>query len=269
MQRIKLGGDEGARQRAKDARAAVGDGGDPIAEKKAFVVSQNVADLVENYISRHAMTKRTGPAIARRLRYNIASQIGAVKLSELHRRDITKCLDRIKDRGADIEANRVFEDVRAMVRWARGRGDLDLNIMDGMRKPSETNERDRVLSAEETKTMWNALHDADMRESTRRIIRLCLVTAQRVGEVSGMTFDELDLDEKSWTIPARRSKNGREHAVPLSDMAINIIKEQIAATEEQARRKNAPCLRASFLHHAALGHRWLARPPPRQSKRPR
>lgn len=234
---IKLGGDEGARQRAKDARAAVGDGGDPIAEKKALAISQNVADLIENYISRHAMTKRTGPAIARRLRYNIASQIGPVKLSELHRRDITRCIDSIKDRGAHIEANRVFEDVRAMVRWARSRGDLDVNLVEGMRKPSMTVERDRVLSADEIRTVWAALPDADMRDSTRRVIALCLVSGQRVGEVCGMMLEEIDLDKKTWTIPVERSKNKRAHVVPLSELAVDIISEQIAAAKAQARRK--------------------------------
>ena len=82
------------------------------------------------------------------------------------------------------------------------------------------------FDADEIRTMWSALPDADMRESTRRIIRLCLVTAQRVGEVAGMTREEIDFDQKLWTIPAARSKNGREHVVPLSDMAIDIINEQ-------------------------------------------
>ena len=114
-----------AREKAREARGEIGEGNDPLIEKRAQAASQTVSDLVENYVARHASTKRTGPAIARRLRFNVTSQIGGIKLSELHRRDITRCLDAIKDRGADIEANRVFEDVRAMVRWARGRGDLD------------------------------------------------------------------------------------------------------------------------------------------------
>ena len=134
-----------AREKAREARGEIGEGIDPLVEKRAQAASQTVSDLIENYVARHASTKRTGPAIARRLRYNVASQIGGIKLSELHRRDITRCLDAIKDRGADIEANRVFEDIRAMVRWARGRGDLDVNLIEGMRKPSETVERDRVL----------------------------------------------------------------------------------------------------------------------------
>ncbi len=116
---LPLGGDKGARQRARDTRADVGDGRDPVADKKAVAASQAVRDLVDNYIARHASTKRSGDEIARRLRKNVSDVIGDVKLSELHRRDLTRCIDAVKDRGAHVEANRLFEDLRAMVRWAR------------------------------------------------------------------------------------------------------------------------------------------------------
>jgi integrase len=77
-----------------------------------------------------------------------------------------------------------------------------------------------------------------MRESTRRILRLCLITGQRVGEIAGMTRDELDLDERRvWTIPPARSKNKREHVVPLAEMAVHIIREQLAAADALAERK--------------------------------
>jgi integrase len=226
-----------ARERARGTRAEVGEGNDPVAAKRAVAASMTVHDLVENYVVRHASTKRTADAIARRLRKNVSEAIGGIKVADLHRRDLTRVIDAIKDRGANIEANRVFEDLRAMVRWARGRGDLDENLMEGMRKPSEAVERDRVLSADEIRTMWEALTTADMRESTRNIIRLCLVTGQRVGEVCGMTRNEIDLDIGVWVIPAARSKNKREHVVPLPSLAIDIIREQLEADEELADRK--------------------------------
>jgi integrase len=226
-----------ARERALEARGQVEAGHDPRDTMGGQAASQTVADMVDNYIARHASTKRSGDEIARRLKKNVSEVIGTVKLSELHRRDITKAIDAVKDRGAHVEANRLFEDVRAMVRWARGRGDLDSNIVEGMRKPTEVVERDRVLTDEEIRTMWTALADADMRESTRRIVRLCLVTGQRVGEVSGMARAEVDLKEALWTIPADRSKNKREHRVPLSDMAVGIIRDQFADAEALAGRK--------------------------------
>ena len=52
-----------------------------------------------------------------------------------------------------------------------------------------------------------------------------------------MTLDEIDFDAKIWTIPVERSKNKRAHVVPLSDVAVDIIREQMAAAEAQARRK--------------------------------
>jgi integrase len=50
-----------------------------------------------------------------------------------------------------------------------------------------------------------------------------LLTGQRRGEIGGMRWDEIDLDTKTWTLPAARAKNNREHVVPLSDAAIAIL----------------------------------------------
>lgn len=240
-----------AREAARSLRGQVQGGADPAADKRAQRASLSVFDLVESYLTRAVADRRSVDEIARRLRKNVSGKgadgkmlegasagcIGDVKLSELHRRDLTKCIDEIVDRGAGTEANRVFEDLRAMIRWARGRGDIDQNLTEGMRRPTVTTERERFLSAEEIKTVWDALPDADMRESTRRIVRLCLVTGQRVGEVSGASRAELSEDLSLWTIPAARSKNKQEHTVPLSEMAIGIIRAQLAEVEALAQRK--------------------------------
>jgi integrase len=225
-----------ARQAAREARAEVGEGKDPAAEKRALEAALTVRDLVENYIARQASQRRSSKEIARRLRRNVSAVIGHIRLSELHKRDITRSIDAVKDRGAHVESNRVFEDLRAMLRWARGRGDLDSNITEGMRRPTETTERDRVLTPDEIATLWLTLPAAAMQESTRRVLRLLLLTGQRNGEVCGMTREELDLERALWTIPAARSKNGREHVVPLSGMALEIIREQLSDVDALAER---------------------------------
>jgi integrase len=223
-----------ARQKARDARVTVSEGNDPHADRRAEETAQRVRDLVENYIARRAAAQRSCKEIARRLRKNVAGVIGDLKLSELHRRDLTRCIDLVKDRGAPIEANRVFQDLRAMIRWARGRGDLDHNLMEGMQPPSDAVTRDRVLTPDEIRTFWTKLAGAVMEEGTRRILRLCLVTSARVGEVAGLVASELDLERQVWKIPAARSKNKLEHLLPLSDLAIEIIKHQIADTRKAA-----------------------------------
>jgi hypothetical protein len=61
----------------------------------------------------------------------------------------TGYIDPIIARGRPVEASRVFEDFRAALRWAVGRGDLDHNPIDGMAKPSASRPRERVLSNDE------------------------------------------------------------------------------------------------------------------------
>jgi integrase len=155
--------------------------------------------------------------------------IGHIPLGELHRRDVTRVIDaKIED--APITARRVFEDVRAMVRWAVARGDLDHSPIDGLRGPAISKARTRVLTDSEIKAVWHNLYD--QRPDVGRVVRFCLVTGQRVGEVAGLTANELDLPNAVWNIPASRSKNGHSHSVPLTPLALSIITE---CTEERGR----------------------------------
>jgi integrase len=58
-----------------------------------------------------------------------------------------------------------------------------------------------------------------------RALEFAILTAARNGEVRGATFDEFDFDAKVWTVPAGRMKASREHRVPLSDRAVEIVAE--------------------------------------------
>ncbi|WLR98613.1 tyrosine-type recombinase/integrase [Shinella sumterensis] len=57
-----------------------------------------------------------------------------------------------------------------------------------------------------------------------RALELCVLTAARSGEVRGAAWPEIDLKAKLWTIPAIRTKPGKEHRVPLSDQAVTLLK---------------------------------------------
>ena len=93
--------------------------------------------------------------------------------------------------------------------------------------------------------IWRGLPNAMPRSTQcQRIIKLCLLTAQRVGEVAGIVASELDLDAREWRLPGSRTKNGHPHVVPLSDLAIEIIKEAI----EENTRDNAEGCRPELLH---------------------
>jgi integrase len=170
------------------------------------------------------------------LRRDVLPVIGHIPLDELHRRDVTRVIDnKIED--APITARRVFEDVRAMVRWAVARGDLDHNPIDGLRGPAISKPRTRTLTDSEIKAVWHDLYE--QRPDVGRVVRFCLVTGQRVGEVTGLTASELDLPNAVWNIPAERSKNGHPHSVALTPLALSILAE---CTEERRRSLLTPSL---------------------------
>ncbi len=68
-------------------------------------------------------------------------------------------------------------------------------------------------------------------------LRFTILTAARTGEVLGADWNEIDLDRKVWTVPASRMKAGREHRVPLSDAALEILEQQrLSWFEVEGRR---------------------------------
>ena len=71
------------------------------------------------------------------------------------------------------------------------------------------------------RTIWYALPEhGDYRD----LIRLLVLTGQRLREVANLSWDEIDLDKAIITLPPSRTKNHREHVVPLSAPALEILK---------------------------------------------
>jgi integrase len=222
-----------ARGRALEARGHVDAGKDPrLVLAGQAAAGTTVEQVVDAYLADpEKASMRSKTEVERRLRRNVLPAIGSVKISELRRRDVRNVTDPILRRGAKVEATRVFEDVRAVIRWAVHQEYLEANPIDGMLKPAEATSADRVLSDDEIRILWDGLPVALARSvQCQRIVRLCLVTAQRVGEVSGMLRSELDLKAREWRLPGARTKNGHAHVVPLSELAISIIKETLAET---------------------------------------
>jgi integrase len=212
-----------ARGAALEARAQVEAGADPRRSHRT-----TVATLIASYLDKHVRPNlRTADDVEGRFNYNALPIIGNIPLADLHRRDINRVIDPILTRGRPISANHVFQDLRAMLRWAVARGDLDRNPMDGMTTPAPTRSRERVLTDAEIAKLWAAIpmQSADC----QRIVKLCLITAQRVGEVTGMTRSELDLKAREWRLPGSRTKNKHPHTIPLSDMALAVIDEALGA----------------------------------------
>jgi integrase len=221
-----------ARTLALEARGDVEEGNDPRRTLKVAdaAAQMAVADLIGSYLEKHVRPNlKSARHMELRLAANVTPIIGGIRLADLHRRDINRVLDPIIKRNSPTAARLVFQDLRAMLRWAVQRGDLDRNPIEGMSRPADNGPRERVLSDDEIHTLWTGLPEALAKSVTcQRIICLCLVTGQRVGEIAGMGRDELDLAGRAWSLPGSRTKNGHGHLVPLSDLALTIINEALA-----------------------------------------
>jgi integrase len=79
-----------------------------------------------------------------------------------------------------------------------------------------------ALPYAEMPDFWKAL--SKQSGTAAQALRFTILTAARTGEVIGATWDEIDLEENVWTIPAERMKAGNEHRVPLSDATVAILK---------------------------------------------
>jgi len=148
-----------ARGKALEARGHVEAGQDPrLVLAGQAAAGMTVAALVDAYLADPEKAElRSKSEIERRLKKNVIPIIGEIKLAELRRRDLRNVTDAILKRGSRVEATRVFEDARAMVRWAVQNEYLDVNPLDGMDKPAEATSSNRVLSDDEISTLWNGL----------------------------------------------------------------------------------------------------------------
>jgi integrase len=122
----------------------------------------------------------------------------------------------IKSRGAAIQSNRTLEIIRKLFNWAIGEELVEANPCDHIPKLSPENQRTRVLSDDEIRTLWTSLDGRP--PLVAAAYRLMLATGQRSIEVLGARHEEIGADGW-WTIPAGRVKNKTEHRVWLNEMA--------------------------------------------------
>jgi integrase len=143
-------------------------------------------------------------------------------LHDIDRKAVADCLNELVAKRGAATANRARASLSGFFRWAMGNGLADANPVVGTNIAPESGPRERALDDDELADIWRACQDTDY----GRIIRLLVLTGQRRQEVAGMADSEIDLPRRLWTLPGERTKNRREHTVPLSGAALTVIASQ-------------------------------------------
>ena len=97
----------------------------------------------------------------------------------------------------------------------------------GLGRQTQSTEHHEYLPYERMGEFWKVLKANE--SNVTRILELIVLTAARSGEARGARWGEVDLGNATWTIPAVRMKKGREHRVPLSLAAIDVLRRARAA----------------------------------------
>jgi integrase len=137
-------------------------------------------------------------------------------LPEITRADIRAVLDHAK--GKVATRRNIFAVLRRLFRWAISQGDLDRSPLEGMEPPPLPQSRDRVLADWELRLVFLAA--AKEEGPFAPLVRMLIITGQRLKELAGARWDELDRDLALLRIPAVRAKNRRATDVPLSQTVI-------------------------------------------------
>ena len=235
---------EAARTQAFEILARARRGEDPAAEKQAQRRAETFAELADLYLARHATKKRDGGARDRAILEREFRQWRHLPAASIRRRDVLRVLDAIKDRGAGVAANRALACIRKVFAFGVEREMVEVNPAAKIRRPTDEHSRERVLKDAELKALWEATEPED--RETRALVRLLLLTGQRTGETKAMRWADVDQEEALWTIPATVSKNGKEHAVPLSPAVTAILADL---------RAHATCAPCAFPSDSGSGHR--------------
>ncbi len=212
-----------ARAEAERLLLAVATGADPQAEKLAkrrIDTDLGFARYSERYLAdygRRHWRPRTWAAVESNIRRFALPVLANKPITSITRSDLIKVFDGLPPQSPALPRN-LFAHLRRLFSWAEERGDLDRSPFTGMRSPPSVQSRERVLSDEEVRIVWSATNAQTGHFST--IVRLLLLTGQRRDEVAGIRWDELDRTSALWRLPGARTKNARDHQVPLTSACI-------------------------------------------------
>lgn len=215
-----------ARELAREAQRKVAKGGDPVVEKRTAREVLTFGELAESHLENHAKpTKRSWAEDERRLNADLLPKWRTRPAVEVTADDLLAVLNAKLRNGAPVAANRVRALVSRIYTFGAEQrlAPPAANPVIGVKKPTKETTRDRVLTDEEIRRIWDAC--ATQNPYVCAWFRLRLVTAQRGGELLQMRWSDIDPKSHFWTIPAEFVKNAHGHRVYLSATARALFKD--------------------------------------------
>lgn len=230
-----------ARARARKARLQLLDGLDPIEEKRktraatalSSARAMSFARSASEYLASHS-DKWRSPKSRRFFEFNMKTYanpvLGELSVAGIDTTLVMKVIEPLWWTKT-VTASRLRGQIEAVLDWARVRGyrtgDNPAKWRGHLDKllPSKSAKKVEHLAALPYSDMAAFITDLRTKDGiAARALEFTILTAARTGEVIGARWCEIDLGAGVWTVPASRMKGGREHRVPLSKRALELLR---------------------------------------------
>ena len=235
-----------ARERARAARQLLTDGIDPIDARDAKIKEQEkqarkaaviptFKEAAERYFKVHGAKWRNykhRKQFLSTLEAYAFPRLGALRVNEISTEDVRASVEPIWNKIPET-ASRVRGRIENVLSWAianryregpnpaRWPDNLE-HLLPAIGLISKVNHH-AALAYDQMPKFWAQLNTRE--GVAARSLEFLILTAARTGEVIGAKLDEIDLKQKIWTVPADRMKAKKEHRIPLSDRAVEILTE--------------------------------------------
>ena len=224
---------DNAREAALRFRRIARSGGDPITERRKAIGS--TLTFKEATLKVHILNTPTwnnekhANQWLSSMENHALPYIGHLPIGNITPSDIMTVLSKIWVDKPDT-AKKIRQRLRAVIKWARAQGlftgDDPVEIAEAA-LPKVKNKANHFKSAPfaNIPAIFKQVAQSSLFPSTKLAVQFLILTACRTTEVREATWNEIDLEQKLWCIPAERMKTGSPHNVPLSIQALEILKK--------------------------------------------
>ena len=231
-----------ARTKAIEARELLIDDIDPKDYRDDQLLSEqtmlnNTLQVVfDNWygVKKTSIKELTARKLKQRLDKYLLAFIGKYPINEITAPQTIKILQPLANEGKLETVGRICRNLNEIMTFAVNTGIIEHNRLAGIGKafaaPQVTNQAS--LKPEELPKLLTALNYASIKHITRCLIEWQLHTMTRPSEAAGTRWDEVDLENKLWNIPADRMKKGRAHTIPLTDQTLALLETIKSITPE-------------------------------------
>ncbi len=220
-----------AREIAFENRRLARRGGDPLAEKRRSAIP-TFEEAANATIGAHRKRWRN-PATEKHWRQSLKRYalpvIGDDLVADIGHEEVLRILAPIWSEKPEV-ARKLRQRIRMILRWAQAHGHVEHNaagegISGALPRMPAVRSHFRALPYKEIPAALETINASGASLTVKLCLRFTILTAARSSEARLAVWPEMDLDERLWRIPGDRMKAGREHRVPLSEAALDVLRD--------------------------------------------